>query len=461
MSGKQQQPSFIFPLVIGTFTAVTYVSFVIVYTVHPTPFIDEHFHIPQAQKYCQWKFFEWDPKITTLPGLYLFSIGLNGPVSYVLGKELCDVFSLRVTNLFAAAFSLSALHKLLIYLHRERADSWKLMLYAVNLSLLPVLHWFSFFYYTDVLATLTVLCMWLLYLHSAHLTAALMGVVAILMRQTNVVWVGMLLVITIVESFSFRLLKTNAHTYADIKTMAKKLKKHVSKPYRLAEIVADSLIDCSGYVLVVIGFVGFVAWNGAIVVGDHTAHTPTIHIPQLFYFCLFFLVFSLPYAPYHIKPFIRLCRRNLANTLLVGVAMLVVVHTNTLAHPYLLADNRHYTFYLWNRFYAAYPVFKYIMVPVYMFGAFMIKAFIQHKSFAFKTMFIVCLSACVGLQTLLEFRYFIVPFLLCRLQVVYNSWLQLWTETVYFLLINAITLYIFASKTFYWEDSSEPQRIIW
>ncbi|KAK8751611.1 hypothetical protein OTU49_009469, partial [Cherax quadricarinatus] len=122
------QPSFIFPLVILTFTAVSYVFFVVVYTVQPTPFIDEIFHIPQAQKYCEGSFLEWDPKITTLPGLYLFSIGLNGPVSWVLGHQLCDVFSLRITNLVAAAFMLFTLHKLLIHLHKDKIDSWKLML---------------------------------------------------------------------------------------------------------------------------------------------------------------------------------------------------------------------------------------------------------------------------------------------------------------------------------------------
>lgn len=30
---------------------------------------DEVFHIPQAQKYCEGKFLEWDDKITTPPGL--------------------------------------------------------------------------------------------------------------------------------------------------------------------------------------------------------------------------------------------------------------------------------------------------------------------------------------------------------------------------------------------------------
>ena len=35
----------------------------------PDPYLDEVFHIPQAQRYCEDKWFEWDDKITTPPGL--------------------------------------------------------------------------------------------------------------------------------------------------------------------------------------------------------------------------------------------------------------------------------------------------------------------------------------------------------------------------------------------------------
>lgn len=38
----------------------------------PEPYLDEVFHIPQAQKYCQGRWLEWDDKITTPPGLYVY-----------------------------------------------------------------------------------------------------------------------------------------------------------------------------------------------------------------------------------------------------------------------------------------------------------------------------------------------------------------------------------------------------
>lgn len=35
----------------------------------PEPYLDEVFHVRQAQVYCAGAFRQWDPKITTPPGL--------------------------------------------------------------------------------------------------------------------------------------------------------------------------------------------------------------------------------------------------------------------------------------------------------------------------------------------------------------------------------------------------------
>lgn len=35
----------------------------------PEPYLDEIFHIPQAQAYCEGRWDVWDPKLTTPPGL--------------------------------------------------------------------------------------------------------------------------------------------------------------------------------------------------------------------------------------------------------------------------------------------------------------------------------------------------------------------------------------------------------
>ncbi|KAF2894091.1 hypothetical protein ILUMI_12080, partial [Ignelater luminosus] len=62
--------------------------------------IDEEFHIPQGLAYCNFVFDTWDPKITTLPGLYLISALLMGPIGF------CSVYWLRFVNVMASVLNL-------------------------------------------------------------------------------------------------------------------------------------------------------------------------------------------------------------------------------------------------------------------------------------------------------------------------------------------------------------------
>lgn len=45
-------------LIVGAYLMVGAVFLQVFYSAQPTPFIDEIFHIPQAQKYCEGRFFE-------------------------------------------------------------------------------------------------------------------------------------------------------------------------------------------------------------------------------------------------------------------------------------------------------------------------------------------------------------------------------------------------------------------
>lgn len=52
----------------------------------------------------------------------------------------------------------------------------------------------------------------------------------------------------------------------------------------------------------------------------------------------------------------------------ISVVMLLIVHYNTIVHPFSLADNRHYMFYVF-RLLLRHPLIKYVSVPVYIFCA--------------------------------------------------------------------------------------------
>ena len=74
---------------------------VLVFGKQPNAYMDEVFHIPQAQKYCEHRFNEWDPMITTLPGLYFCSWIFIEALAVLLHQEaktICIPLFLRIIN---------------------------------------------------------------------------------------------------------------------------------------------------------------------------------------------------------------------------------------------------------------------------------------------------------------------------------------------------------------------------
>lgn len=188
----------------------------------------------------------------------------------------------------------------------------------------------------------------------------------------------------------------------------------------------------------------------------------TVHVPQFFYFLLFTLVFGpslwIPQISSAIKSFFT--PKGMITTIFLAAIMALVIHHNTIIHPYLLADNRHYTFYIWNRFYGRHLMVRYLLIPVYIFGLFVVNKSLN-GSIGSKLFFFISIALTVCLQSLLEIRYFLIPFLLLRLQTknIVKKWSFL--EFLLNLILNFVTFNIFFTKEIKWVDFDEPQRIIW
>jgi hypothetical protein len=80
---------------------------------------------------------QWDPKITTLPGLYLLSVGVLKPLSAVLRIDLCGTYTLRMTNVYACLVNLYIIRNIQKRLYPERKVSIVYMQY-IRL-LLPII----------------------------------------------------------------------------------------------------------------------------------------------------------------------------------------------------------------------------------------------------------------------------------------------------------------------------------
>ena len=89
-----------------------------------------------------------------------------------------------------------------------------------------------------------------------------------------------------------------------------------------------------------------------------------------------------------------------------------------IVHPYVLADNRHYTFYIWRKVLTAVAWQKYVYVPLYYAcGRLLvyIMAVQWRRPAAVCWMWFTCSAAVLIPSVLLEPRYFILPIVLYRL----------------------------------------------
>lgn len=481
MLGPSQKFLLLLLVALGIYSFTSLQIFDAIYKAQPIV-IDELFHIPQGVAFCQQNFTRWDPKITTLPGLYLAS-----SVYPFLNVE-CNSYNLRLINLVSSCVNLMIFAYLLKFIYGSNTGSqFKVILQAVNLAILPPLYFFSFVYYTDTLSLLTLLIFTIMSLvFKSYLLVFVFGAVSVLMRQTNVVWVAMVfghkildLLIRTSRVFGNRYLNehvlrhsiiatnidsSRSKKYYDLKDALIAITYHVTTCFMtlFKFLKMTDFIILNEQLSVLIGFIAFIYVNGSIVVGDKSAHQATLHLPQLLYFLLFYGVFGLPYVLGKFTSSFKMILQNKYKALLLAILITLVVHYNTLVHPYLLADNRHYTFYLWNRWFGKYYYAKYVTVPAYIFLLFSLYDNLKDQNcISFLLPYTICLFLTLALQKLVDVRYFLIPYIIIRLRFVKSSYKIVIFEFLWYLGINVATFYIFFNKEIMWADFKEPQRIIW
>ncbi|XP_071960635.1 dol-P-Glc:Glc(2)Man(9)GlcNAc(2)-PP-Dol alpha-1,2-glucosyltransferase-like [Antedon mediterranea] len=438
--------------------------------VQPTPYMDEIFHVPQALNYCNGSYDKWDPMITTLPGLYIVSVTLLRPLSYLTKMDvadICDISLLRATNILFTVGNLWFLYRLQkrINKYERNISNSRYIMTAVNLASLPLLYFFTFLYYTDVGSTFFILLMYLRYLEERHVSSAIFGACAIMFRQTNIVWVvfiaGIIVAREVEKSTKLESHITHSFVLHSITTAIMSVLTHIHKVPNFMFL----FILLSPYLILMCGFAIFIYVNDGIVVGDRTSHQAVLNFPQIFYFFSFTLGLGVPFliTPSKVIAFLKACLRNIF-ILAILIAISVALITNfTYVHTYLLADNRHYTFYVWKNVFSRHEFVRFALIPMYLYAGWSMFDSIDTEpgTYLFKIVFFICIMASTVPQKLMEFRYFIIPYLLARLHMRTGSYVQIGAEFILYQTINVVTLYLFAYKPFTWPQSNDIQRFMW
>ncbi|KAK6057595.1 DIE2/ALG10 family protein [Cooperia oncophora] len=328
----------------------------VVYHYVPEPYMDEIFHVRQTRKYCSGNW-SWDPMITTPPALY------------VLGIPFC--YFERYTNSVLIAITFAGFCRFRRLFHRDAIHSS-----ATAVILFPVLLHSSVLFYTDLLSVCAVI--WGFTLDSP-LLSSLAFAVGVLTRQTNIVWAGFCACVRLVRDVN------------------------MSRPI---SGVISSFVRLSSFIFLAFSFVLFVYINGGIVLGDASAHQPRLHLAQFLYLSLFSAVHAWPHAIPRL--------RSLLSKLYWLFPVALSAHYFAFDHPYLLADNRHVTFYLW-RWWLRVPARRVLLTPLFVGSFIYIRDLSNHVSPLVRILFVLCSFAVVVPAHLIEPRYFIIPYVLWRL----------------------------------------------
>jgi len=322
-----------------------------------------------------------------------------------------------------------------------------------------VLYFCNFLFYTDSGSLFFVLLSYYLSIVHAHWSSALAGIMSVVFRQTNIVWIGFVALSSILRKY-------------DAFELAGHSKKEGSFPlfgfinFLLRNLISI-LITHVPYILVA-GCFGIFLWKngGNITVGDHENHAVSVNPVQPLYFLLFTLCAFFPsIALSGADPisFLSKLRRPSFFFIMAVIAIFItaIVHNSTFVHPFILADNRHYTFYIWKNIVRRFHWSKYAAVPVYCYALWAFKTELERKRLIMWGIFMfMALCAVLLPASLIEFRYYIIPCILLGLHFTVPSRTALTLELLCNIAVNAVTLYVFMWRPFIAPDGSVG-RFMW
>lgn len=440
------------------------------------PYMDEVFHVPQAQQYCAGNFSAWDTMITTLPGLYMASLPLLYPAAILFGSgdltSVCTTPMLRSINILFSLGNLYILYLTTRRLHYNGKNGSEVVLTALALATFPVLHFFTYLYYTDPAAVFFALASYSLTLADKHLPAALLGAIAIFFRQTNVVWVvfgaGLTKGKVLIKWLQLEKKDSAEQMQGDDWTIFPKTLLMIGRsllynPKQFWVLVTAIFSKVWSYSCVGVGFVAFVIVNKGIVVGDRSNHQPCMNFSQLYYFLLVTAFFSFMHmvSVQKVRSFLKYAFMNSVKTTVFFALAILFFQKFMYVHEYNIADNRHYNFYFLSKLIRRNEYMKYLLIPAYYFAFCSVWHLLQRRDIFWKLSYIVCCAATLVPQRMVEFRYFIMPYMLFRLHMTMPSKGALILEVLFYLLINSLTVYMYVYKPFLWQTTNSLQRFMW
>jgi len=259
-------------------------------------FMDEGLHFQQITFFRQGRL-ELEPRLAMLPGYH----ALLAAVMRLFDKE--GVYSARFLSTLISFAAILAFYLLAARLHKPPS-----LAKTLQFAFLPILFPFFPLIYTDILALLLVLLGLYLTLGRRYNLGALALGLSLLVRQNNIVWLGLLYLLA----------------HAEFCQMA-------GVGWIAGHFHRQFLRRAWVFWLVLALFLAFVLLNGGVAMGDDRSH-PSLGLHAGNLYLLLFLSFFI-FLPLQIANLPRLWQRPWLLVLLAGV-FLFYLPTFVNSHPY-------------------------------------------------------------------------------------------------------------------------------
>jgi len=220
--------------------------------------VDEVPHFWQIEDFYE-KNYSVNPDQTLIPGFHMFMAGVGK-----VGGGVNKVFLRGVIT------CLALLSVFLVYLITKKNHGNVALIKTLEYLFIPILFPFFFLIYSDLLSLLFVLAMYYFYLKKKLLLSGIFGLISILIRQNNVLWVGFIFLLIYYDDFGIKI-----------------------KWNKMFDFIKKTWL----FILVFLLFISYVLITGGIAFGDTDAHPGGIHFGNI-YFMLFLMFFF--FLPLHI-----------------------------------------------------------------------------------------------------------------------------------------------------------------
>jgi alpha-1,2-glucosyltransferase len=260
----------------------------------------------------------------------------------------------------------------------------------------------------------------------------------VLVRQNNIIWINIYILHSVIE---------------------------VVLTHRLIDLIPGIVQKIKSEVHVVILDVLFIIFlvknDFSVVLGDRSSHSMVVHLAQINHLLIFFLFFF----PWLNTKLLDLFKRQFWNsnniirlTVIFSIvsSIMFIFNQYSYTHDFLLADNRHYSFYYFSKIYNNTTLRNLLLSYTSLITSLVINDNPNLLKSTYIHSWLICTTLVLVPAKLFEFRYLTLPMLTFVLIIHsnYPSWRDLYERLVnkynvaWMILVNAVTIVVFLYRPF-------------